>query len=96
MVDMDAGGRVLRWRQVLDEPTFAQVRTGDSREAVLQRLGRPSERWGGGRQGGEVWSYRYDTPLICQWFQVSLDDRGHVTGTGFAPDPMCEVRDPPE
>lgn len=96
MVDLDAQGRVAGWRQVLTEAEFAQVQPGLAREELLRRLGRPAERWRGGRQGGEVWSWRYDTPLICQWFQVSVDDAGRVTSAGYAPDPLCDVRDMPE
>jgi hypothetical protein len=51
-------------------------------------LGRPSDVRSGGRQGGEVWSYRYDA-IFCTWFQVSvIDDR--VSSAAYGPDPMCD------
>jgi hypothetical protein len=91
MVDVDAAGRVAGWQQVLTEANFATVTPGEPGDELLQRLGRPSERRGGGWQGGEVWSYRYDA-VFCQWFQVSvIDDR--VKDSAYAPDPLCDADD---
>ena len=92
MVDLDAQGRVSGWHQVLTEPNFNDVRSGWSQDDLLMRLGRPSERRSGGRQGGEVWSYRYDA-VFCQWFQVSVKD-GRVGDTAYAPDPLCDIDRP--
>jgi hypothetical protein len=89
MVDVDAQGRVTGWHQVLTEPTFESVREGWSQEELLMKLGSPSDRRSGGRQGGEVWSYRYDA-VFCQWFQVSVKG-GRVSDTSYGPDPMCDV-----
>jgi hypothetical protein len=89
MIDFDAAGRMLRFEQVLTEANFAAVRPGDSRTAVLQRLGRPSET---GRvwRGAELWSYRYDA-LFCRWFVITLEPDGRgVRDAGYVPDPMCE------
>lgn len=91
MVDMDAAGRVLGWQQVLTENNFNEIRDGLSRDELLFRLGRPSQRRGGGWQGGEVWSYRYEA-IFCQWFQVSMID-GVVRAPAYGPDPICEVND---
>ena len=89
MVDMDAGGRVLGWQQVLTEKNFDTVLDGMRQDELLRKLGRPSQRRGGGWQGGEVWSYRYDA-IFCQWFQVSMID-GVVRAPAYGPDPICEV-----
>lgn len=89
MIDLDPQGRVLRTRQVLTENNFNDVQAGVSRDELLRTLGRPSERRSGGRQGGEVWSYRYDA-VFCQWFQVSVHG-SRVTSTGYAPDPLCDI-----
>ena len=89
MIDFDAAGRMLRFEQVLTEANFATVRPGDSRTAVLQRLGRPSET---GRvwRGAELWSYRYDA-FFCRWFVITLEpDGGGVRDAGYVPDPMCD------
>jgi len=91
MVDLDAAGLVTGWQQVLTENNFNQIRDGLPRDELLMRLGRPSERRGGGWQGGEVWSYRYEA-IFCQWFQVSMID-GVVRAPAYGPDPICEVRD---
>ena len=89
MVDMDASGRVTGWQQVLTENNFNSVRDGMTRDELLLKLGRPSHTRGGGWQGGEVWSYRYDA-IFCQWFQVSMID-GVVRAPAYGPDPICEV-----
>jgi hypothetical protein len=89
MVDLDPQGRVTAWNQVLTEPNFESVREGWSQDDLLARLGTPSHRRSGGRQGGEVWSYRYDA-VFCQWFQVSVNG-GRVSNTGYAPDPICDI-----
>lgn len=90
MLDFDASGRMMRFEQVLTEANFAAVRPGDSREGVLQRLGRPSETariW----RGAELWSYRYDA-IFCRWFVITLEpDGGGVRDAGYLPDPACDA-----
>ena len=88
MVDLDSAGNVIGWQQVLNENNFNTVVNGMSRDEVLFKLGRPSERRGGGRQGGEVWSYRYDA-VFCQWFAISMID-GKVRDPAYLPDPLCD------
>ncbi len=90
MIDLDAGDRVTRARQVLNEEAFYdfQVRgPGMNRDDVLRTLGRPGERRHGW-QGGEVWSWRYPTN-DCLWFQASLNDAGRVTSGSYGIDPTC-------
>lgn len=95
MIDVDATGRVLRARQVLDEAEFLQVQSavGLTRAELLRRLGTPGERKGGGWAGGEVWSWRYPTN-DCLWFQSSIAADGRVTGSSYGIDPACDARDP--
>lgn len=94
MVDLDAQGRVTGWRDVLTEEEFNRVRRGQTRDELLRQIGRPSERRSGDWQGGEVWSWRYQTVMgLCQWFQASLDDHGVVSSTGYAIDPHCDAND---
>ncbi len=95
MVDVDGGGHVTQSRQVLNEAEFlrmqsAQASPGLQRDGLLQWLGRPGERRHGGRQGGEVWSYRYPTN-DCLWFQVSVMGDGSVGSSGFFVDPSCDA-----
>ena len=92
MVDLDAQGRVTGWQQVLTEENFNQVRRGHTSNDLLPFLGRPSERRSGDWQGGEVWSYRYETVMgLCQWFQVSLTSAGMVTDGAYGIDPHCDA-----
>jgi hypothetical protein len=89
MVDLDNAGRVTQASQVLVERNFEAVKVGMGSQQLLQTLGTPSHRRAGGRQGGEVWSYRYEA-TFCQWFQVSVID-SVVRHTAYAPDPECEI-----
>lgn len=57
---------------------------------MLLALGRPSEQSRLSLQRLTVWSYRYET-LFCQWFQVGIDEAGHVTDTNYLPDPLCAI-----
>lgn len=94
MIDLDAAGRVAHSAQVLGEATFADFQArapGMQREEVLRRLGRPGEVRGGGRQGGEVWSWRYPTN-DCLWFQASIGDDGRARDAAYGPDPKCQTR----
>jgi hypothetical protein len=92
MVDLDAQGRVTGWQQVLTEDNFNKVHAGETREELLRTLGHPSETRPGGWQGGQVWSYRYETLMsLCQWYQVSLTDAGVVTDGAYGIDPRCDV-----
>ena len=92
MVDTDAGGRVTGSRQVLNEAEFIQVQSARdlSRDGLLRWLGTPGERHGGGRAGGEVWSWRYPTN-DCLWFRASVSDAGLVTSASYGIDPRCDA-----
>jgi hypothetical protein len=94
MVDVDAAGRVVEARQVLNEAEFLAVQTklagvGMPRDQLLRSLGRPGERRHGGRPGGEVWSWRYPTH-DCLWFEVSVTDAGLAHSGAYAIDPRCD------
>lgn len=96
MVDVDAAGRVLQARQVLNEAEFQDVLSTPHlrRAEVLRRLGAPGEvqRFGGawGTNTGLIWSWRYPTN-DCLWFQITVADDGRVTGGGYGPDPRCDT-----
>lgn len=89
MLDFDAQGHLASWEQVLTEPKFDAVRTGESRDDVLYTLGHPSDTRALPVQHRTLWSYRYDGPF-CKWFQVGLDAGGKVVDTGYGPDPLCD------
>jgi hypothetical protein len=90
-IELDAGGRVTGWRQLLDERAFEALPLDVPAAEVRERLGRPSETRVGWRGVGQVWSYRYDWLNLCRWFQVWLVD-GRVREAAYAPDPACEER----
>lgn len=95
MVDLDRQGRVVRARQVLEYMALQGVQAelpGMDRAQLLRTLGRPGEVRGGGWQGGQVWSWRIDSPF-CLWFQVGVGDDGRVTDGVFSPDPLCDAHD---
>lgn len=95
MVDLDRGGRVVRARQVLEYMALQGMQAdlpGMSREELVRTIGRPGERRSGGRAGGEVWSWRIDSPF-CLWFQTGIGDDGRVRDAVFSPDPLCDARD---
>lgn len=95
MVNIDAASRVTGWMQALEERRLRDFQArapGMSRDELLRTLGTPGERRPGGRQGGEVWSYRFPTNE-CMWFQVSLGDDGVVRDGTFGIDWSCDRRD---
>jgi hypothetical protein len=88
-VELDANGRVRSVDQLLTEANFDTVKRNDSPQQVRDRLGPPSETRGGWRGVGEVWSYRYDWRVRCQWFQVWFVEQ-RVREAGYSIDPLCE------
>lgn len=87
-VELDPAGRVATVTQLLTEARFDRIAPGATTAEVRDRIGLPSERRGGWRDVGEVWSYRFESPL-CRWFQVWLVD-GRVREAAYAPDPLCD------
>lgn len=92
MVDVDAGGRVLRAENVRDESHFNRVQPGITREQLRQQLGAPSWEWRVRYHDQTVWSYRFQSPF-CLVFHVGITPAGVVEDTSYGPDPACE--DPP-
>lgn len=94
MVDLDAAGRAVQWRQVLayDHLRAVQGRlAGLSVQELQAEIGRPGHKRPD-RLGGEVWSWRHESPF-CLWFQASINLSGRVGSASFAPDPRCEYHD---
>ena len=97
MLDLDAAGRVLQARQVLNEAEFEAVMSTPQlhRDEVLRRLGAPGEVRGYGwrreDRGNQIWSWRYPTN-DCLWFELTLTADGRVTGGGYGADPACDRR----
>ncbi|HET6599498.1 MAG TPA: hypothetical protein VFG60_06005 [Burkholderiaceae bacterium] len=89
MLDFDSHGTLIASDQVLDEAHFAKIAPGMSASEVRMRLGRPADVLWIGWQKLDVWNYRYFEG-DCIWFQVSLNQAGRVTETGYGPDPVCD------
>lgn len=91
MIDLDAGGHVARWEQVLDEAHFSQVAPGLRPAEVLRLIGPPS--WTGRYrfpEPGITWFYRYESVPRCQVFEVAFDAADpHVVSSAFPADPGC-------
>jgi hypothetical protein len=95
MVDLDPAGRAVAWRQVLSYENLQAVQgrlPGLTRDELRLQVGRPSETRPD-RLGGEVWSWRHESPF-CLWFQASIGTDGRVRDAAFAPDPACDFQDP--
>lgn len=92
MVDLDHGGRVVGFDQVLNEANFQRVVSDMSREELMRLIGRPANRQGEW-QRRETWSWRYPTN-DCLWFRVTLSAEGRTLGGGgYMPDPACDHND---
>ena len=91
MIDMDAGGHMARWENVLDENHFAAIVPGMDRAGVLRLIGPPSftsHYWR--PTPGITWLYRWQSPLRCVVFEVSFDvATGLVLEGDYPSDPGC-------
>ncbi len=91
MIDLDAGGHMARWENVLDENHFAAIVKGMTREDVLRLIGPPtftSHYWR--PTPGITWLYRWQSPLRCVVFEVSFEvSTGLVLEGDYPPDPGC-------
>ena len=95
MVDFDAGGRLVSMEQVLTEANFYALPAGITRDELRSRMGPPVSTFPIGRQGIQVWNYRYQTN-DCMWFQVSIRDAdGRVAETTRGIDPSCDAPSDP-
>ena len=91
MFEIDRGGKLVDYRQVLTEETFGRIRPGMSKDEVRRMLGRPKSVAEFKRKNEEVWDWRYlDATQKTRMFNVHFDrDTGRVTGTSASPDPQA-------
>jgi outer membrane protein assembly factor BamE (lipoprotein component of BamABCDE complex) len=91
MVDLDAGGHMAHWENVLDENHFAAIAAGMRREDVLRLIGPPTFTARYARPApGITWLYRFETIQRCILFEVSFDvATGKVLDGDYPPDPGC-------
>jgi hypothetical protein len=88
--DIDASGKVVSVRQVLQDTEFYRARVGEwTRNDVLINFGRPAETSRFPRMQREVWSYRYmENNMDYMMFHFYFDDQGVLRQTQKTPDPM--------
>jgi hypothetical protein len=88
--DLDASGKVVSVRQVLQEKEFYRAEVGKwTHDDVLVNFGRPFETSYFPLMKREVWSYRYqENNITYMIFNFYFDDQGIVQQTQKSPDPM--------
>jgi hypothetical protein len=91
MLDLGGDGRLRAWHQALGESQFAALQPGIGIEELRRTIGPPAHRRPTGRDGAQVWSWRYPT-FECRWFQADIDAGGRFAGGSYAIDPMCDDR----
>jgi hypothetical protein len=95
MVDIDAGGHVVRVDQVRDEAHFAQLRPGtDDKESVRRALGTPwkVEYYPPSRLTGWLYPYR-ESGVFNSVMTVMFDPAGVLRRAENGPDPRFLVND---
>jgi hypothetical protein len=90
--DVDASGKVLSVRQVLQEKEFYRAEVGKwTRNDVLVNFGKPYETAYFKRMDRQVWSYRYlENNIDHMLFHFYFDDQGILRTTQKMPDPMYD------
>ena len=91
--DIDASGKVVSARQVLQDNEFYRAEVGKwTRDDVLVNFGRPFETSYFPLMKREVWSYRYqESNVFYMIFNFYFDAQGILRQTQKSPDPL---RDP--
>lgn len=89
MVDLDANGRVVQARQVLNERDFARISTqGDWTGADIEReFGPPASVDTVASWDGPIMTYRWRGGMVDQMFYVYLDRAGIVRRAHAGMDP---------
>ncbi|KIG10590.1 hypothetical protein [Caballeronia concitans] len=91
-VDIDASGKVVSVRQVLQDKEFYRAEVGKwTRNDVLTAFGRPFETSYFKRMDREVWSYRYvENNIDHLLFHFYFDKDGVLRQTQKQPDPRYD------
>jgi hypothetical protein len=92
VADIDASGKIVSMRQVLQENEFYRAEVGKwTRDDVLINFGRPFETARFQRMQRDVWSYRYlENNINHMIFHFYFDDAGILRQTQKSPDPMYD------
>jgi hypothetical protein len=88
--DIDANGKVVNVRQVLDNNEFYRAEIGKwTRADVLVNFGRPEETAYFPLMKRQVWTYRYmDSGIWYMLYSFYFDDDGILRLTQKTPDPL--------
>lgn len=88
--DIDATGKVIRIRQVLQPNEFYRAEPGKwTKNEVLVNFGQPVETANFPMMKREVWSYRYQEDGVWYlMFNFYFDDTGVLQSTQKSPDPL--------
>ncbi|MGF6758312.1 hypothetical protein P3T16_005733 [Paraburkholderia sp. GAS42] len=88
--DVDAAGKILSVRQVLQPNEFYRADIGKwTRDDVLVNFGRPVETSYFPLMKREVWTYRYlEDNIWYMMFSFYFDDQGVLRTTQKSPDPL--------
>ncbi|WP_248324292.1 MULTISPECIES: hypothetical protein [unclassified Caballeronia] len=91
-VDVDASGKVVSVRQVLQDNEFYRAEVGKwTRDDVLMNFGRPFETAHYKRMNRDVWSYRYmENNIDHMLFHFYFDEQGVLRQTQKQPDPKYD------
>lgn len=87
-VDIDEKGMVTRWEQVLNEENFKRIHPNATEAEVESLIGPSFIKTRLGRNRGEVWAYRFETPF-CIWFEIEFSAEGLVRSAGYGFPPEC-------
>ena len=90
-LQFDAEGKVISYKQLLNEENFRQITPGMDVSEVVDRIGMSRDQFGLARNRGYVWNFRYITPL-CQWFQIEFTAENKVRSTGYGMPLECRPR----
>lgn len=94
MVDLDASGRVVSSRQVLDPREFAAIVTGQwTRGDMAREFGRPASMDHVASWAGDIMTYRWRDGIQNMFFWAYLDGANVVQRTGQAMEIPFEMRD---
>jgi len=87
MVDLDASGRVLQSREVMNLNAFSEIDISGktTREDILWAFGPPAKIDSVASWKGDIWSYRWKD-LDNMWFWIYFDPSGVVRRTQQGPD----------
>jgi hypothetical protein len=94
MVDLDAAGKVLRVREVLNPAEFSKIEVGKWTRADVEReFGQPARIDGVASWSGPIMNYRWLDVNQDMFFWVYLDSANVVQRVGQGPELRIEMKE---